>query len=370
MGCKSEPKAAPSAAEAASLEPAAAQAEPSSSVAEPVASAPVAAEREQTLASEPSEDKAAAGTCAAGTKHEQYKLAVGQRPGPKQMPNYEFTFDANGCASAADVDDNCRGIHLLSGPVRKGGQCLYSICRGREAPCGRLLLDASGEARVAPLVASGRAPAGSDMPAAARAGWLQDARLEHASVAAFARFSLELLSVGAPAEMVAEAHRAALDEIEHARLCFALAEAEVAPGPLSLRGIDAHAGLEAIVRATVEECCCGETFAALVAQRGLQECVHPAARAALERIAADEARHAELGWRFSAWAVSHFGVSARTAAAEGLVRGLSRLELVESATTGSLRDYGRLSSEDLQDVAREAAVLIRQLDASLDLQRA
>ena len=46
---------------------------------------------------------------------------------------------------------------------------------------------------------------------------------EQASVASFARFSLDLLSVGAPADLVDDAHDAAKDEIQHAKLAFGLA---------------------------------------------------------------------------------------------------------------------------------------------------
>ena len=46
---------------------------------------------------------------------------------------------------------------------------------------------------------------------------------EHASVASFAHVSLELMAYGAPAELLVDTHRAALDEIEHARMAYALA---------------------------------------------------------------------------------------------------------------------------------------------------
>ena len=46
-----------------------------------------------------------------------------------------------------------------------------------------------------------------------------------AEIASFARTSLDLLALGAPADLVAETHRAALDEIEHARIAYALASA-------------------------------------------------------------------------------------------------------------------------------------------------
>ncbi|MFN7146774.1 MAG: hypothetical protein ACK4YP_23575, partial [Myxococcota bacterium] len=70
--------------------------------------------------------------------------------------------------------------------------------------------------------------------------WTRDALIEHASVAAFARFALELLAVGAPADLVDAAHAAARDEVRHARLAFALAEAyagaPVAPGGFPFGG--------------------------------------------------------------------------------------------------------------------------------------
>ena len=55
------------------------------------------------------------------------------------------------------------------------------------------------------------------------AAWLEIAQLEHASIAAFASLSLRLLAAGAPAELVTASHRAALDEVEHARIAFELA---------------------------------------------------------------------------------------------------------------------------------------------------
>lgn len=55
--------------------------------------------------------------------------------------------------------------------------------------------------------------------------WTTAARAEHASVASFARFTLQLLHLGAPADLVADAQQAALDEVRHARLCFGVAVA-------------------------------------------------------------------------------------------------------------------------------------------------
>ncbi|MFZ5897429.1 MAG: hypothetical protein ACOY0T_40625 [Myxococcota bacterium] len=65
--------------------------------------------------------------------------------------------------------------------------------------------------------------------------WARAACFEHASIASFNRFSLELLALGAPGDLVERANRAALDEVRHARLCFALASVyagdDFGPGP-------------------------------------------------------------------------------------------------------------------------------------------
>jgi hypothetical protein len=138
-------------------------------------------------------------------------------------------------------------------------------------------------------------------------GWMEQALMEHASVAAFARFALQLLSLGAPPELVADAARAMQDETRHARDCFRLARryapSDLGPGPLPLDGALAEADLVAIVIGTVREGCVGETLAALEAAEALQHCEDAAARPVLARIAAEEARHAQLAWRFVAWAL-------------------------------------------------------------------
>ena len=53
--------------------------------------------------------------------------------------------------------------------------------------------------------------------------WLHNARMEHASIAAFARLSLELLSLGAPPDLLRQSASAQADEIHHAEICFSLA---------------------------------------------------------------------------------------------------------------------------------------------------
>ena len=142
--------------------------------------------------------------------------------------------------------------------------------------------------------------------------WIGSALLEHASIASFARFSLHLLAVGAPPELLERTQRAALDEIEHARLAFAIAGRlrgePVGPGPIPMAGdVLGRMDLVSVEIAATEEGCIGEALAALDADReAATEPTRPIADA-LASIARDEATHAELAFAFVRWAASTGG---------------------------------------------------------------
>lgn len=142
--------------------------------------------------------------------------------------------------------------------------------------------------------------------------WARDALFEHASVASFSRFSLHLMAVAAPPDLLHDAHRAAIDEVKHARMCFALASAyagePLGPGALPLEGdILGSLDLTSIVLATVHEGCIGETLASLEAATVFEIAQEPAVKDVLSHIAEDEGRHAELAWRFVKWALPRGG---------------------------------------------------------------
>lgn len=155
-----------------------------------------------------------------------------------------------------------------------------------------------------------------DLPIALRQriaeGWLDAALDEHASVAAFSRFSLHLLAVGAPPDLLAGAHEAALDEIGHARVCFDIAGIyageSVGPGPLTLPpDLLGPLDLASIAASAVAEGCVGETIAALEARTLARLAAPPGLQAALRQIAEDEQKHAALSWRFAGWALNAGG---------------------------------------------------------------
>lgn len=197
--------------------------------------------------------------------------------------------------------------------------------------------------------------------------WASDAAYEHASVGSFSKLSIELVALGAPPELIEASHRAALDEVHHARLCYALAsayhDAEVGPGPLAeATRLTFATDLGDLVDAAVREGCFGETLASLVAREQLAGAEDPAVRAALAQIAEDEASHAELAFRVVAWAVQVGGEAvadrARAAAREAhLAIAAAAGEHANEATVDGavLARHGRISAGEALRVRLDAA---------------
>jgi hypothetical protein len=161
--------------------------------------------------------------------------------------------------------------------------------------------------------------------------WERIGQLEHASVAAFARFAMQLLALGAPPELVTDTTRAMADETAHARLAFGLASAyagrPLGPGPLAIDGALADSGLEAVVRTLFAEGCVGETFAAALAQLELARSTDGAVRSVLGRIAVDEERHSLLAWRSLAWLLDTRGEPVRALVRDEIARVEAELDV-------------------------------------------
>lgn len=240
-------------------------------------------------------------------------MTPGGRP-----PTVAFDVARTAAERAADPAACCYRWNVLC----VGGRAL----RGAQGP-----VTAPGASRRDWLAADGAVEIEGIAPAvraALSAHWAREAAFEHASVASFARASLALMAVGAPPELVAAAHTAALDEIEHARLAYGLASAYggVALGPAALDVGAAIGGgvvmtLASVAVETFLDACAGESAAALTLREAAAGAEDAAVRALLEGIAGDEERHAELAWRTVAWALRAGGdevTRALTAALDGL----------------------------------------------------
>ena len=136
--------------------------------------------------------------------------------------------------------------------------------------------------------------------------WLAAAQAEHASIASFSRFSLDLMSLGAPPEFLAGCARAMGDEIAHARSCYgvpsALADKPLGPDALSTASTHTrNPTASEVLIATIVEGCINETLAAAEAAEARDATHNPELRALLDRIAQDETRHAALAWRVVQW---------------------------------------------------------------------
>ncbi|WP_437333802.1 hypothetical protein [Sorangium sp. So ce394] len=203
--------------------------------------------------------------------------------------------------------------------------------------------------------------------------WAERGQNEHASVASFGRFALGLMAIGAPPQLLEAAHRAAVDEVRHARLALAIASAyagePVGVGPLPLGGaLDDLGSLEGLTLAAVVEGCIGETLSAIEAEVAAQAAQPPALRMALLSIARDEARHAELAWAFVRWAIAEGGAGLRARVAAAFARALDQVAAEAPGSAGGelppshgflpADELHRLRQQALTDVLRPAAAAL------------
>ncbi len=139
------------------------------------------------------------------------------------------------------------------------------------------------------------------------ARWLKAALAEHASIAAFSQISLHLLALGAPPALIEGTHRAALDEIRHATIAFALASAysdgeTFGPSALSIAGLAATRSLREVALDALVDGCVGEATSALAMARDVDDTSELGK--VIGNIVSDEESHAALAWRVVRWALS------------------------------------------------------------------
>jgi rubrerythrin len=156
----------------------------------------------------------------------------------------------------------------------------------------------------------------------------QAARLEAASVPAFRRLVRELSAHRAPAALVARARRAAEDERRHARAMTRLARRYGSSTARTRvpRRMGAVRDLEQIAIENMREGCVRETFGAAVAGFQAARAGDETVRAAMQTIAIEEARHAELSWDVQRWIGSRLDAAARSRVADARREAVAELE--------------------------------------------
>jgi len=145
----------------------------------------------------------------------------------------------------------------------------------------------------------------------AASSWLSVGLNEHAAVASFARFSMQLLSLGAPPDLLLDTINGMADEVAHTRLAFSLGR-NFAGKPFGIAEIDLSGVLAGdndpreIVRNCLSEGCVVETISVHQASAALETVKSTQVKSVLQKIVTDEMKHSELAWRFVEWALSKY----------------------------------------------------------------
>ncbi|MCB9621434.1 MAG: hypothetical protein H6724_18490 [Sandaracinus sp.] len=198
-------------------------------------------------------------------------------------------------------------------------------------------------------------------------GWRAMAATETASVAAFASFSQQLLALGAPSRFVEDAHLDALDEVRHARVCYAIAAGfdgrRHGPAPFAAAAWPSEhtPSFARLAQDCLRDGCVFEGASARVARELAAEAT-PEVASALATIAEDEARHAAHAWEVLEWVRAKLDVR-EVAALEGV------LDEVEAGEHTGVVDHTRFEAfgvagstrwrEAVRATAREARARLR-----------
>jgi hypothetical protein len=210
--------------------------------------------------------------------------------------------------------------------------------------------------------------------AALAAQWRENGRTEHASVAAFARLTLDLVALGAPPALVAGAQRDALDEIRHAELCFALAraidgknespssfpEASRARRLSRIRNVAlAELAVDSLVDGALHE-----GVSARIVAKLARRTADPSIRAILKQIAADEGRHSAHGWDVVKFCLAEGGapVAHALASAAGVLPKTMTSPLPADAAAGGWERWGIMGSAlEASEYDKARASVVRRL---------
>jgi hypothetical protein len=209
--------------------------------------------------------------------------------------------------------------------------------------------------------------------------WRENGRTEHASVAAFARLTLDLVALGAPPSLVTAAQEDALDEIHHAELCFALARGidgrDASPGPFpeaakarTLSSIPALALAQLAVDSLVDGAL-HEGVSTRVVAKLARRASDPTLRDVLKRIAADEGRHAAHGWDVVLWCLERGGDSVARALRSAVAMLPTELhsDLPKDARDGGWERWGITGAAlEHDELLRAREDITRRVDRLLD----
>ncbi len=258
-------------------------------------------------------------------------------------------------ASGFEMWRNC-------GPMWLDGACCHLVNLAEWVEGRPLRIQ--GQARTAPLEPGDdwcTAGMPGEVPASLRpvlaAHFSRQALAEHASVASFGRFLMQLMHLGAPPDLLMATQQAIADELDHARRCFSIAAAygePAGPGPLDTGGATSESTPEEVLEETVREGCVNETLAAVEAALLGQKVTDPLLKETFEVIASDEARHAGLAWKTVRWLVAQDPARLETVRRVLATERSRLLSGVPGKGWEELEAFGILGPRARQDLARQA----------------
>lgn len=194
------------------------------------------------------------------------------------------------------------------------------------------------------------------MPAHAAAAdeWMRRVQAEYTSAAVTQHLVLWLIQLGASPDLIRDGLRIVADELTHAELSHAVAEAagsEARPAlvqeRLGLTRVPTRPLHEDVARCAVDVFCLGETVAVPLFSAMRADCTVPPAREALDRIVRDEVRHRDFGWSLLDWLLQTHGEPMRAFVLAQLPGMLARIR----------RNYGQedFAGRDAEPARRDAA---------------
>lgn len=244
------------------------------------------------------------------------------------------------------------------------------VCAGYDCAIGRPLVleGANGQRngivadiRIAPGQVSHIDGLDHETRSVLAAWWAHVAQMEHASVASFARVTLELMSLGAPPDLLRGVQAAASDEIDHAQLAFQQASrfagVTLAPAPMATAGVAPRMGAEAVLKGLISEACVGETVGVAEARAALSGCTDASLKAVFTKIIDDETRHAALAWRTLAWLLDQHPELVRVAE-ETFAEATSALLAGEVISMPDRPEWGLLGASRRASLRQEAVLTV------------
>ena len=99
--------------------------------------------------------------------------------------------------------------------------------------------------------------------------WLKQGEAEHSSIASFAKNTLQLLSIGAPNELLIASQKASVDELHHTKISYLLSREFMkkyfCPGTLDIKDSLESGNVNQMIKSTIHEGCIEETVSAVEA---------------------------------------------------------------------------------------------------------